>query len=160
MADPFAARQVVRLEHRRQAGEVSRRRHGNLLEVAQLAGMQAGIARPADTHREVDALADQIAELVVGQHFHLDLGKLPDERRGNAADVPFDEILRRGDAQPATGLALQVAHIGERAVQLAEHALGHAEQQFAAIGKGHATGGTGQQLDPEVGLQASQLLAE
>ena len=34
------------------------------------------------------------------------------------------------------------------------------EHQFAAIGKGHATGGTGQQLDPEVGLQASQLLAE
>ena len=159
MADPFATRQVVRLEHRRQAGEVSRRRHGNLLEVAQLAGMQAGVARPADTYREIDALADQIAELVIGQHFHLDLGNC----RMNAA-----ETLLMCHLTKSCGAVMRNRPLGSPCKsRTSESAPSSSPSMRWATPNSSSprsvrvmTGGTGQQLDPEVGLQASQLLAE
>lgn len=97
MVDLFVMCQVVWLEYWWQVGEVFWCCYGNLLEVVQFVGMQVGVVWLVDMYCEIDVLVDQIVELVIGQYFYLDFGKLLDECCGNVVDVLFDEVLWCGD---------------------------------------------------------------
>src|SRR3569833_2877993 len=149
---------VDRLERRLR--DVRRRRGEHELQRAQPARDQRRFGHGPEPDRDVEAVVDQVDDLVGGLELDVDLGVLGEEAGDDVAEPAGREVDRRRDPQPAARGRL---HVGDELLGLAhvvDDALAALVVHLADIRQRELAGRALDQPDAEARFELGQLPAD